>query len=210
MLAVRKGNPKHITGWDDLIKPGIDVISPNPFTSGGARWNVMAAYGAELHEGKSSQQAVAYLKSLFSNISVQNDSSREELQTFSSGKGDVMIAYENEAIGAQHAGIKLDYIVPSQTILIENPVAVTTNSAHAGQARSFVSFLQSAPGQTLFGQNGDRPVLAGVAKTFHFPTPSALFTIDSLGGWTKVTKQFFYPLSGIVAQIERGKGVSTS
>ena len=210
VLAVRKGNPKHIQGWDDLLKPGVDVISPNPFTSGGARWNVMAAYGAQLKEGKSPQVAQAYLKSLFSHISVQNDSSREELQTFASGKGDVMLAYENEAITAQRKGVKLDYVVPNQTILIENPVAVTTNSAYPAQAKAFVGFLQSAPGQILFGQNGYRPVLPSVARTFHYPTPPDLFTIDSLGGWSKVDTQFFDPENGIVAQIERGKGVSTS
>jgi sulfate transport system substrate-binding protein len=208
VLAVRKGNPKHIQGWDDLIKPGVDVITPNPFTSGGARWNVMAAYGAQLKEGKSSQQAITYLKSLFDHVSVQNDSARQELQTFVGGKGDVMIAYENEAIAAQKKGAKIDYIVPDQTILIENPVAVTTNSSHPAQARAFVAFLQSASAQRLWGQNGYRPVLPSVATTFHFPTPRELFTIDSLGGWTKVTKQFFDPQNGIIAQIERGRGVS--
>ncbi|HWE64708.1 MAG TPA: sulfate ABC transporter substrate-binding protein [Chloroflexota bacterium] len=208
VLAVRKGNPKHIQTWDDLIKRGIDVITPNPFTSGGARWNIMAAYGAQLRLGRSSAQAINYLKSLFAHVSVQNNSSREELQTFVGGKGDVMIAYENEAITAQRKGAKLDYIVPKQTILIENPIAATSNSAHPAQARAFVSFAQSAAGQRLFGQNGYRPVLSSVASTFHFPTPAQLFTIDSLGGWDKVTKQFFDPQNGIVAQIERGHGVS--
>ena len=104
VLAVRKGNPKHITGWNDLIKPGIDVITPNPFTSGGARWNIMAAYGAQLHQGKTSQQAINYLKSLFAHVSVQNASAREELQTFLSGKGDVMIDYEDDVITAQRSG----------------------------------------------------------------------------------------------------------
>jgi sulfate/thiosulfate-binding protein len=208
VLAVRKGNPKHIGGWDDLIKPGIEVITPNPFTSGGARWNVMAAYGAELKEGKSSAQAVAYLTTLFSHVAVQNDSARQELQTFAGGKGDVMIAYENEAITAQRKGTKLDYVVPAQTILIENPIAVTSKSSQATAARAFVSFAQSVAGQRLFGQNGYRPVLASVAKTFHFPTPRVLFTIDNLGGWDKVTKQFFDPQSGIMAQIERSRGVS--
>jgi sulfate transport system substrate-binding protein len=209
VLAVRKGNPKHITGWNDLIKPGIDVITPNPFTSGGARWNIMAAYGAQLRQGKSQQAAVSYLKSLFAHVSVQNDSSRQELQTFLGGKGDVMIAYEDEAITAQRKGAKIDYVVPAQTILIENPIAVTTSTHNATQANAFVNYLLSPAGQRLWGQNGYRPVLTAVAKTFSFPAPAALFTIDSLGGWTNVTKQFFDPTTGIVAQIERGRGVST-
>jgi sulfate transport system substrate-binding protein len=208
VLAVRKGNPKHITSWADLIKPGIEVITPNPFTSGGARWNVMAAYGAELKSGKTPQQAVAYLASLFTHVSVQNNSASEEEQTFVGGKGDVMLAYENEAIAAQRHGAKIDYIVPDQTILIQNPIAVVSSSPHRAQAAAFVAFAQSAAGQRLFGQNGYRPVLASVAKTFSFPTPRQLFTIDSLGGWTKVTSQFFDPQNGIIAKIERGRGVS--
>ena len=207
VLAVRKGNPKHIRTWDDLIKPGVEVITPNPFTSGGARWNVMAAYGAQLKEGKSQQQAVKYLTALFGHVSVQNDSARQELQTFTGGKGDVMIAYENEAITAQRKGAKIDYVVPDQTILIENPIAVTSDSSHPTQARAFVSFVQSAAGQRLFGQSGYRPVLPSVAKTFNFPQPRGLFTIDSLGGWTKVTKQFFDPQTGIMAAVERSRGV---
>lgn len=208
VLAVRKGNPKHIHGWDDLIKSGIEVITPNPFTSGGARWNVMAAYGSQLKLGRTPQAAVTYLKDLFSHVSVQNDSARQELQTFAGGKGDVMIAYENEAIAAQKKGAAIDYLVPDQTILIENPVAATTDRSHPAQARAFVSFLQSAPAQKLFGQNGYRPVLPSVARAFHFPTPPGLFTIASLGGWDRVTKQFFDPQNGIMAQIERGKGLS--
>jgi sulfate transport system substrate-binding protein len=211
VLAVRKGNPKHITGWNDLIKPGIDVITPNPFTSGGARWNIMAAYGAQLYQRRSPNAAVSYLRSLFANVSVQNDSSRQELQTFLGGKGDVMIAYEDEAITAQRHGANIDYIVPAQTILIENPIAVTTSTHNPAQATAFVNYLLSPAGQHLWGQNGYRPVLPAVARTFKFPTPSALFTINSLGlgGWTKVTKQFFDPNTGIMAQIERGRGVST-
>jgi sulfate transport system substrate-binding protein len=169
----------------------------------------MAAYGAQLHQGKSQQAAVSYLKSLFAHVSVQNDSARQELQTFLGGKGDVMIAYEDEAITAQHAGAKIDYIVPAQTILIENPIAVTTSTHNATQATAFVNYLLSPAGQRLWGENGYRPVLPAVAKTFKFPTPPSLFTIDSLGGWTKITKQFFDPNTGIIAQIERGRGVST-
>ena len=95
VLVVRKGNPKHITGWDDLVKPGVDVITPNPSTSGSARWNILAGYGAELKEGKSPAQALAYLKTLLTkNVSVQDSSASAALQTFTSGKGDVLLDYE--------------------------------------------------------------------------------------------------------------------
>jgi sulfate/thiosulfate transport system substrate-binding protein len=101
VFIVRKGNPRNIRTWDDLIKPGVEVIEPNPFTSGGAKWNIMAAYGAQLKAGKTPEQATAYLLELFRHVPVQDKSAREALQTFVGGKGDVMLAYENEAINAQ-------------------------------------------------------------------------------------------------------------
>src|SRR4051794_33084296 len=104
-LVVRKGNPKGIKTWDDVVKPGVQVVEPNPFTSGGARWNVMAAYGAQIEQGKTEQQATDYLGQLFKNVVAQDKSARDALQTFSSGKGDVLISYENEAIAAQKKGL---------------------------------------------------------------------------------------------------------
>src|SRR5207302_7310671 len=112
VLAVRKGNPKHITGWNDVVKPGVKVITPNPFTSGGARWNIMAAYGSQIAQGKTPTQAEAFLTTLLRNTVVQDKSARDATQTFASGKGDVLISYENEAIAAQQKGIKLDYVIP--------------------------------------------------------------------------------------------------
>src|SRR5437588_2351372 len=128
VLAVRKGNPKHIGSWADLLRPGIQVITPNPFTSGGARWNVMAAYGAQIEQGRTPAQALAYLAQLFKHVPVQDKSARDSLQTFTGGKGDVLISYENEAITAQQKGQSLDYVIPDQTILIENPIAVVKDS----------------------------------------------------------------------------------
>src|ERR1700712_2875351 len=110
VLAVRKGNPKHIKTWADLVKPGVSVITPNPFTSGSARWNIMAAFGSQIEQGKSETEATAFLKSLFDNVAVQDKSGRDALTTFTGGKGDVLLSYENEAIGAQQAGEKLDYV----------------------------------------------------------------------------------------------------
>ncbi len=208
VLAVRKGNPKHITGWDDLVKDGVEVITPNPFTSGGARWNVLAAYGAQIKQGKTPEQAVDYLRKLFKNVSVQDKSAREELQTFASGKGDVMIAYENEAITAQQKNVELDYVVPEQTILIENPIAVTTTSAHLDKAKAFVDFLRSPEAQRIFARKGYRPVLKDVLAEARFPTPPGLFTIADLGGWSEVNARFFAPDKGIMADVERGIGVN--
>ena len=213
VFVVRKGNPKHITGWDDLVKKGIDVITPNPSTSGSARWNILAGYGAELKEGKSPAQALAYVRTLLTkNVSVQDSSASAALQTFTGGKGDVLLDYESDAIAAEKAGDAIHYIIPKQTILIQTPIAVTVKSSHATQAKAFVSWQWSTAGQTIWARQGYRPVLASVAKQFasQFPTPAQLFTIDFLGGWTKVKKEFFDPSSGSIIKIEQAAGVPTA
>ncbi len=207
VIIVRKGNPKHITGWQDLVKPGVQVLTPNPFTSGGARWNVMAAYGAQLKEGKTPAQAQEYLKALFHNVVSQDSSARNALQTFLAGRGDALLDYESEAIADQKKGAAIEYVIPRDTILIQNPVAVVGSSA---TAKKFVEYLLSPPAQTIWAEQGYRPVISGIAAAAHFPTPPGLFTIESLGGWKTVNKQFFEPETGIVTKIEQSLGVSTS
>jgi sulfate/thiosulfate transport system substrate-binding protein len=211
VIATRKGNPSNIKTWDDLIKPGVSLISPNPISSGGARWNTMAAYGAESNKGADPAAGLAYLNKLFPQIAVQDTSARASLQTFISGKGDAMIAYENDAIFAQQNGQPLDYTVPDSTILIENPVAVTSTSAHPTQAKAFLNFLYTPAAQKIYAANGYRPIVPGadVGKQ-SFPTPSNLFTIDDLGGWTKVTTDFFDAKTGSVTAIEQRLGVPTT
>jgi sulfate/thiosulfate transport system substrate-binding protein len=207
-LVVRKGNPKNIKTWDDLIKPGIQVIEPNPFSSGGARWNVMAAYGAQIKQGKSPEQALAYLQQFFKHVAVQDKSARDALQTFTSGKGDVLVSYENEAITAQQKGKAVDYVTPDQTILIQNPIAVTKGAKSS--AKAFVAFLHTPEAQKIFQEKGYRPVDPELLDKSKFPTPSGLFTINDFGGWPKVMKDFFDPQNGSVAKIEQGLGVSTA
>jgi sulfate/thiosulfate transport system substrate-binding protein len=206
VLAVRKGNPKGIRGWDDLVRDDVEVITPNPFTSGGARWNVMAAYGAQLRMGKSEDEAVEYLRKLFHNVPVQDKSARESLQTFAGGKGDVLIAYENEAITAQQKGEDLDYVIPDQTILIENPIAVVSDSKHPEQAQAFVDFVRSEAAQKVFARKGYRSILPELVDAKRYPEPKTLFTIADLGGWPKVMETFFDRDNGIVADIERDLG----
>jgi sulfate/thiosulfate transport system substrate-binding protein len=213
VLVVRKGNPKHITGWDDLIKPGVDVITPNPSTSGSARWNILAGYGAQLKEGKSPAQALAYVRTLLTkNVSVQDASASSALQTFTGGKGDVLLDYESDALAAEKAGDAVQIVYPKQTLLIETPIAITAKSSHASQAQAFVNWQWSSAGQTIWAQQGYRPVLASVAKQFtgKFPTPPQLFNIKFLGGWTKVKKQFFDPAAGSITKIEQAAGVPTA
>ncbi len=211
VLVVRKGNPKHITGWDDLVKPRVDVITPNPATSGSARWNILAGYGAELKEGKTPAQALSYVKTLLAkNVSVQPSSASTALQTFTSGKGDVLIDYESDAIAAEKAGDAVQYVIPSQTLLIQTPVAVTSKAPAA--AATFVNWLYSPAAQTIWAKAGYRPVLASVAKqdSREFPTPPDLFTIASLGGWTKIDKSFFDASAGSITKIEQAAGVPTA
>jgi sulfate/thiosulfate transport system substrate-binding protein len=206
VFALRDGNPKKIRRWSDLIRPGIEVLNPNPFTSGGARWNVMAAYGAQIRLGRTHKQAVAYLENLYRHIPVQDKSARESLQTFLGGKGDALLAYENEAIFAQKKGQPVQFIIPKETILIENPVAVVKSSKHPTEARAFVRFLRTPAAQRIFAENGYRPVVKSVAKRFKFPSRPGLFKIDRFGGWPKVQKQFFDVNNGIMAQIQRKVG----
>ncbi|MGH2917448.1 MAG: sulfate ABC transporter substrate-binding protein [Solirubrobacteraceae bacterium] len=206
-LSVRKGNPKNIRGWADLIKPGIEVLTPNPFTSGGARWNVMAAYGAQLEQGKSEAQATEYLEQLFKNVAVQDKSARESLQNFTGGKGDVLVSYENEALTAIAKGEKLDFVVPDETILIENPIAATTDAD--AKAKAFVAFATSEPAQKIFAEKGYRSVIDSLVDKTKYPDPPKLFHITRFGGWEPVMKKFFDPKDSVMQRIEESLGVST-
>jgi sulfate/thiosulfate-binding protein len=210
VFVVRDGNPKHIKGWADLIKSGVQVITPNPFTSGGARWNVMAAYGALRRQGKTDKQAIQYLSKLFHHVPVQPDSARAALQVFAQGKGDVLLTYENEAIYANKKGVHTDYHIPKATLLIETPAAVTKTGLGKPAAKAFFKYLWSATAQKAFADQGYRPVVKSAAKGYRFYKPPGLFTISSkklgLNGWTKVNRRFFDPNNGIVAVIERSLG----
>jgi sulfate/thiosulfate-binding protein len=210
VFVVRNGNPKHVKGWNDLLKPGISVITPNPFTSGGARWNVMAAYGAIRRQGNSDQQAIQYLKRLFHHVPVQPDSARAALQIFAQGQGDVLLTYENDAIYAEKKGVHTQYQIPKATLLIETPAALTKSGLQKPAAKTFYKYLWSATAQKAFADQGYRPVLKSVAKNYHFVRPPGLFTITSkqwgLNGWTRVNRRFFDPNQGILAKIERSLG----
>jgi sulfate/thiosulfate-binding protein len=210
VLMVRKGNPKNIKDWDDLVTGDVEVLEPNPFTSGGAKWNIMAAYGAQLEKGKSPEKAKQYLAELFKNVPVLDKSARESLQTFSSGKGDVLLGYENEAILAQQQGEDLDYVVPDQTILIENPVAATSEAKDPKLAQAFVDFLYTPEAQKIFVGKGYRPVVKDTPGADKFPEPSGLFDITKFGGWDKVNAEFFDPENGVVAKIFQDQGKSTA
>jgi sulfate/thiosulfate transport system substrate-binding protein len=212
VFVVRKGNPDHIHSWSDLVRSGVQVVTPNPFSSGSARWNIMAAYGAAIASGDSASQAQAYLKAFLQHTVAQPPSASDAMESFVSGTGDVLLDYEDDAIQAERKGEPVQYVIPPQTILIQNPIAVVSKSKHKAAAQAFVDYLLSHAGQELWAKLGYRPVIssAAAAAGVSFPTPSDLFTIDSLGGWTNDTKTFFDPTTGIVTKIETSLGVSTA
>jgi sulfate transport system substrate-binding protein len=202
-FIVRKGNPKHIKTWDDLLKPGVKVVTPNPFTSGAAKWNILGAYA---HGGLSFVS-----KLIKDHVSVQPKSGREALQTFTGGEGDVLLSYEYEATTAIKKGEKgIQLVQPSDTFKIENPIAVTASAPAA--AKAFVDYVLSKPGQERFAEWGYRPVDPSVldANKSKFPDPSKVTTIAQLGGWSKVNDEMFDPEKGSVAAIEADAGVSTA
>ena len=188
-----------------------EVLTPNPFTSGAAKWNLLAGYGAKSDGGKNPEAGLDYLTKLITkNVKVQDKSGREALQTFTSGTGDVLLSYEYEATTARKKGEKLDYVIPDDTIKIDIDLAVTEEADPAAQ--KFVDYVLSKPGQERFADWGYRPVNQEVfdANKSKFPTPAGLFTIDDLGGWPKVNEELFDPEKGSVAKIEEEAGVSTA
>ena len=216
VFVLRDGNPKHIKGWGDLIKPGVQVVTPNPFSSGSAKWNILAAYGAERRLGKTDAQATAYVQKLFTHVVSQDTSGSNALNTFLSGKGDVLITYESEAINARLAGKNVQFVIPHQTMLIQLPVAVLQNSKNKAAASAFALFLKSVPAQQIFAQYGYRPVNPKVAAEASvkkaFPQPSGLVTIDAkyIGGWRNADKVWFNPKNGRMVKIEQQDGGPTS
>jgi sulfate/thiosulfate transport system substrate-binding protein len=210
-FVVREGNPKNIHSWEDLLKPGVEVLTPNPFSSGAAKWNLLAGYGHASDGGKDPQAGLDYVRELITDhVKVQDKSGREALQNFIGGNGDVLLSYEYEAITANKNGEKLEYVIPDDTIKINIDIA-TTKDAPA-EARSFLDYVLSEPGQQKFAEWGYRPVNEHVlaANEDKFPDPPGLFTIEDLGGWDKVNADLFDIEGGAIAKIEEDAGVSTA
>ncbi len=203
-IVTRKGNPKGIQTWDDLLKPGVEVVTPNPFSSGSAKWNLLAPYADKSNGGADPHAGLAYLDKLIGeHIKVQPKSGREATETFLQGTGDVLLSYENEALFAERNGEDVEHHTPDVTFKIENPVAVLNTSKHPEQAKAFVDFLYTPEGQKAWAEAGFRPVDQSVAQQFaaDFPAPTKLWTIDDLGGWGKVNDELFEPDTGSVAKI---------
>jgi sulfate transport system substrate-binding protein len=209
VIMVRRGNPDGIESFKDLETKPVDVVTPNPFSSGSARWNIMAVYGAALHEGKSPQEALTAVKTVLEETVAQPGSGRDAFSAFSQGEGDVLLTYENEAIKAEQEGEDVEYVIPPSTIRIETPIAVTRDAPEPA-SEDFLEFLWSDRGQELWAESGYRPVNPKLVDPKRFPTPKDLFGIGEFGGWGKVNDEFFDEETGSVAQIENELGVSTS
>ncbi|MCU1497862.1 MAG: sulfate transporter substrate-binding protein [Acidimicrobiales bacterium] len=215
VIVVRKGNPKGIEGWDDLVEPGIGIVTPNPGSSGSARWNILAAYGHVLANGGSEEDAHAYLEKFFENVEALPGGGRDATTAFTSGTGDVLISYENEAILARQSGEDFDYVVPDETLLIENPGAVVEGADPKAQA--YLEFVLSEAGQVEFAKKGFRPLVDGIDETVEgandpsdpFPAPKTLLTIDDdFGGWKAAGDKFFDEDKGLVTAIQKAAGKS--
>ncbi len=208
VFAVREGNPKNITAWADLVKPGVSIVTPNPASSGAARWNALAAYGQVIAGGGTEEQATAYLDSFFANVVALPGSGRDATTAFLGGTGDVLMAYENEAILAHQNNQKFDYVIPDTTMLIENPGAVLKGADP--RAQLWLDFVLGAKGQEQFALKGFRPVTAGVTfgavegandPAHPFPEPKRLLTVaKDFESWSALSKKFFAEDTGIVTK----------
>lgn len=203
-FVVRAGNPKNIRDWDDLLRPGIEVITPSPLSSGSAKWNLLAPYAAKSDGGRNNQAGIDFVNTLVNeHVKLRPGSGREATDVFVQGSGDVLISYENEAIATERAGKPVQHVTPPQTFKIENPLAVVATSTHLGAATAFRNFQYTVQAQKLWAQAGFRPVDPAVAADFAdlFPVPAKLWTIADLGGWGSVDPQLFDKATGSITKI---------
>ena len=199
VFVVRKGNPDGYETWDDIVEPGVEIITPNPGSSGSARWNILAAWAHATGGTEDEAAGTAFLTKLLQNTIALPGSGREATTAFTDGSGDVLLSYENEAILAKQNGADIDYVVPPDTLLIENPAAVTKDAGDA--AKAFLEFLTSPEAQADYAASGFRPVVDGVDvgevegandPSDPFPAPDTLYTVDdNFGGWGVAADLYF-------------------
>ena len=210
-FVVRPGNPKHIHGWKDLTKSGVKVVTPDPFPSGSAKWNVLAAYGAARKSGMSDHKAVQFVTKLFKNVVSQDSSGSNAANTFFSGEGDVLITYESEAYAAFAAGKQGKLVVPKPTMLIQLPMVATKSAPSA--AKAFIKYAHAPKQQKIFAENGYRPVVKSVLKSPDLAgwkkkyNTGPTFNIQNklFGGWRKVNRVWFDPSHGQDGQDRAGR-----
>jgi sulfate transport system substrate-binding protein len=209
-IVVRAGNPLGITGWNSLTKGGVQIVTPDPISSGSARWNLLAAYESQIQQGRTKTQAKNYVNSLVANVVSEPTSGSKALTAFEDGTGNVLLAYEADAKAAVTAGQPLQIIDPAQNTLIQNPAALTTTGLATPAAVAFFDFMFSRAGQTIWVNEGFRATESAMKslKASSFYQPKRLASVASLGGWGKVTATYFSP-TGIITQIENAHGYTS-
>jgi len=219
-FAVRENNPMNIQDWDDLAQPGLEILTPNPNTSGGAMWNILAVYGASLRgqiegvPGEDPQAAAEFLKEVLANVSVMDKAARDSILNFEKGIGNLAITYENEILVGWGTGQTYERVIPASTILIENPIAIVDASVdkHGTRevAEAFLEFLYSERAQEIYAQHGLRVVNQNVAADFtqDYPPVEDLFTVDTFGGWDQIMSGIFGEegvYTQAILQVQRGE-----
>lgn len=209
-IVVRAGNPLGITGWNSLTKSGVQIVTPDPISSGSARWNLLAAYESQIQQGKTKTQAKNFVNSLVANVVSEPSSGSKSLTAFEDGTGNVLLAYESDAKTALQSGQAVQIIYPAQNTLIQNPAALTTSGLSNPAAVAFFDFMFSRTGQAIWVGKNFRATIPYVEnlKAGVFYQPKRLATISALGGWGKVTDEFFSP-TGIVTKIENAHGYTS-
>jgi sulfate transport system substrate-binding protein len=213
VFVVRPGNPKNIDSWDDLTQDGVEIITPNPASSGSAKWNILAGWGFASAEG-GDKAGAEFVTDMLGNAVALPESGRDATTLFDSGTGDVLLSYENEAILAKQNGTDIEYVVPDSTLLIENPGAIPKDAA--AEAQDFADFLLSDEGQEIYAGFGFRPLAdidvevdGATDPSNPFPEPETLLTIgEDFGGWGEANDKYFDEENGLVTKIlaETGKG----
>lgn len=216
VLVVRKGNPLGITSWQSLIKAGVQIVTPDPISSGSARWNLLEAYESQIIQKRTPAAAKAFTNKLVGNVVAEPTSGSKALSAFLAGTGNVLLAYESDAAAAKALGDPIQIVYPKVNMLIQTPAALTDGvreGSHNAGAVAFFKYLFSPAGQTIWARNKFRPTLPSVvkstAKLFHAYKPSALTTISGLGGWPVVINKFFSTPNGIITKIEAAHGYTS-
>jgi sulfate transport system substrate-binding protein len=208
VFGLRDGNPKKIKSWNDLLKPGVEIVTPNPFTAGIAKWNILGAYVAQRRLGRTDAQAIDFLRKLYKNVVSQDSSGSNATNTFISGKGDVLLTFESEAFNG-----KIPFVIPRQTMSIEIYGAVTEKSEHKSEVNAFLRYLKSYPAQVILAENGYRPINKQALERFRKKYPvrpgETKITNPAIGGWRVADKKFFDPGKSVMQEIEESLGVSS-
>lgn len=202
-LVVREGNPKNITDWDDLVRDDVEIVSPNPLSSGSAKWNLLAPYLWKSYGGVDQAAGLELVEGIIGNLQGQPKSGREASELFIGGTGDVLLSYENEALLLEGDGEKVEHVNPPTNLVIENPFAIINTTKSRGAAEAFRDFLYSDEGQRLWGEAGFRPVKASILDEFSdkYPASEKLYRIDEIGGWDQVNLELFDPENGLISKL---------